>query len=550
MPKFPSAALGLDRSSSLLGLSLSLALWPIASGAQGVPPIPRFIEETDLAGLQSRFEGEGEFVVGGGVATFDCDGDGLAEVYVTAGVNKAKFYRNRSERGGALKLVEERSGLELTGAIGAYPLDVDGDGNADLIVLRVGEVQVFRGLGNCKFERASDAWKLRTGNGWHSAFAATWERGATWPTLAIGTYTDRSKPEFPWGSCTPGLLIRPAASGPGFADPLPLAPGHCALSMLFSDWGRSGEPALRVSNDREYYKGGQEQLWKLAPGQAPALYTEAEGWKPLQIWGMGIASHDLDGDGFPEVFLTSMSDNKLQTLEKAPGGTPRPTYADVAYKRGVTAHRPYVGGDIHPSTAWHAQFADVNHDGLADLFIVKGNVSTMPDFATLDPNNLLLQQPDGRFVEVGQQAGMASFKRGRGGMLVDLNGDGLLDMLVVNRWDKAQVWRNVGAGTADKPLPMGHWLQLRLKQPGANRDAIGAWVEVDLGGRIVREELTVGGGHASGKLGWMHFGLGAATSVKLRVQWPYGDWGPWQTVAADAFYVVDKAAGVSAWKAP
>ena len=515
--------------------------------AQATPLVPRFVEETDLAGLQSRFEGEGEFMVGGGVASFDCDGDGLAEVYVTAGVNKAKFYRNRSARGGPIKLVEERSGLELTNAIGAYPLDIDGDGNADLVVLRVGEVQVFRGLGGCKFERASDQWKLRTGNGWHSAFAATWERGASWPTLAIGTYVDRSKPEFPWGSCTSGMLIRPAAAGPGFADPLSLAPGHCALSMLFSDWNRSGAPALRVSNDREYYKGGQEQLRKLAPGQAPALYTEAEGWTPLQIWGMGIASHDLDGDGYPEVFLTSMSDNKLQKLQS---GAAQPTYSDLAYKLGVTAHRPYVGGDIHPSTAWHAQFADLNHDGLADLFIVKGNVSTMPDFATLDPNNLLLQQPDGRFVEVGQQAGIASFRRGRGGMLVDLNGDGLLDMIVVNRWDKAQLWRNVGAGTADKPAPMGHWLQMRLSQGGANRDAIGAWVEVDLGGRVIRQELTIGGGHASGNLGWMHFGLGAATRVKLRVQWPFGDWGPWQEVAADGFYRVDKALGASAWKAP
>ena len=522
------------------GATLSVA-------AQTATNIPHFIEETDLAGLQSRFDGEAEFLVGGGVASFDCDGDGLPEVYVTAGVNKAKFYRNRSVRGGPLKLVEERSGLELTNAIGAYPLDVDGDANVDLVVLRVGEVQVFRGLGGCRFERANERWKLRSGNGWHSAFAATWERGARWPTLAIGTYVDRSKPEFPWGSCTPGLLIRPAAAGPGFAEPVSLAPGHCALSMLFSDWGRSGEPALRVSNDREYYKGGQEQLWKLAPNQPPALYTELEGWKPLQIWGMGIASHDLDGDGFPEVFLTSMSDNKLQTLE---AGAARPSYVDTAYKRGVTAHRPYIGGDIHPSTAWHAQFADLNHDGLADLFIVKGNISAMPDFATLDPNNLLLQQPDGRFVEVGQQAGINSFKRGRGGMLVDLNADGLLDMLVVNRWDKAQVWRNVGAGTADKPLPMGHWLQVRLSQAGANVDAVGAWVEVDLGGRVIRQELTIGGGHASGHLGWMHFGLGAATRVKLRVQWPFADWGPWQEVAADGFYKVDKERGTSAWKAP
>jgi hypothetical protein len=517
--------------------------------ADAPPAVPHFVEETDTAGLQSRFEGEGEFVVGGGVASFDCDGDGLPELYVTAGVNKAKFYRNRSTRGGALKLAEERAGLELTNAIGAYPLDIDNDGHTDLVVLRVGEVQVFRGLGACKFERANDAWNIHTGNAWHTAFSATWEKGQSWPTLAIGTYVDRGKPEFPWGTCTPTLLLRPAPTGKGYAAPVALTPGHCALSMLFSDWGRTGEAALRVSNDREYYKGGQEQLWKMSPGQPPTLYTAEQGWKPLQIWGMGIASHDIDGDGRPEIFLTSMSDNKLQTL--MPGAT-QPTYTDIAFKRGATAHRPYVGGDVHPSTAWHAQFVDVNNDGYADLFIVKGNVSTMPDFATLDPNNLLLQQADGHFVEVGQQAGIASFRRGRGGIVADLNGDGLLDIVVVNRWDKAQLWRHVGAGTADKPLPMGHWLQLRLRQAGANRDAIGAWVEVDLGGRIVREELTVGGGHASGNLGWLHVGLGEADAdaVKLRVQWPHSDWGPWQAVRADNFYLVDKERGVSAWKAP
>ena len=321
--------------------------------------------------------------------------------------------------------------------------------------------------------------------------------------------------------------------------------------MLFSDWGRTGEAALRVSNDREYYKDGQEQLWKVPPGAAPSLYGPADGWKPLQIWGMGIASHDLDGDGKPEVFLTSMSDNKLQKLETGARG---PSYVDIAYKTGVTAHRPYVGGDVHPSTAWHAQFADVNHDGFADLFIVKGNVGLMPDFATLDPNNLLLQKADGKFIEAGQQAGVASFRRGRGGMLVDLNGDGLLDMIVVNRWDKAQLWRNLGAGTPDKPVALGHWLQLRLSQPGGNRDAVGAWVEVALGegagARVIRQELTLGGGHASGHLGWMHFGLGTAEKVRLRVLWPFGEWSVWQVVNADSFYTVDKTRGASLWKQP
>jgi hypothetical protein len=95
---------------------------------------------------------------------------------------------------------------------------------------------------------------------------------------------------------------------------------------------------------------------------------------------------------------------------------------------------------------------------------------------------------------------------------------------------------------------MGHWLQLRLKQSGGNRDAIGAWVEVDLGDKVIREEITIGGGHASGHLGWVHFGLGAAKDVKLRVQWPHAGWSEWQSAAADNFYLFDKEAGVTPWK--
>ena len=155
----------------ILACLLAGTVAPLAL-AQPTPPIPRFIEETDTAGLQSRFEGEGEFMVGGGVAVFDCDADGLPEVYVTAGVNKARFYRNRSARGGALKLLEERSGLEITNAIGAYPLDIDGDGNADLVVLRVGQVQVFRGLGGCRLmitDSVPRSWPNSSSNSWRGS---------------------------------------------------------------------------------------------------------------------------------------------------------------------------------------------------------------------------------------------------------------------------------------------------------------------------------------------------------------------------------------------
>ena len=528
----------------------------LAGSLAAAPALPHFVDETDAAGLQSRFDGDWEYMVGGGVAALDCDGSGLPSLFVAGGANRSKFYRNRSARGGALRLVAERSGLELTSTLGAYPVDLDGDGQLDLVVLRVGETVLMRGLGDCRFERANERWAFQGGNEWTTAFSAAWLDGDARPTLAFGTYIDRGRQEFPWGSCTDNVLVRPARGTDGalrFEPPQPLRPGFCALGMLFSDWNRSGRPALRITNDREDYMGGQEQLWRIAADAEPRLYGPADGWRPLQVWGMGIASTPLDDSPYPAYFLTSMADNKLQALA---GDATKPAYQDIAFARGVTAHRPYAGGDVHPSTAWHAQFADVNNDGRPDLFVVKGNIGQMPDFAMLDPSNLLLGTPEGRFVEAGDAAGLRNYQRGRGGLLVDLNGDGLLDAIIVNRWDRARLWRNVGAGTAQAPAPMGHWLAVQLRQGGGNRHAVGAWLEVEAQGRVQQIEQVVGGGHASGTLGTLHVGLGDAAKARLRVRWPGNRWGsdegvgPWFEVDADRMVIVDREKGLVPWPQP
>lgn len=523
---------------SLLPVLVALAmLAPPAASAQDTPVIPRFVDETASAGLDATFSGEWEFMVGGGVAVFDCDDDGFQDVLIAGGERPASFFRNAARQGGTLRFERAASGLELRQTAGAYPLDVDGDGHVDVALLRVGENVLMRGLGGCRFERANEAWNFHGGDAWSTSFAATWEEGSTWPTLAVGNYIDRDEEAFPWGNCSDNWLHRPAADGPGFAPPVPLVPSHCALSMLFTDWNRSGTPALRVSNDREYYKGGQEQLWRVEPGRPPSLYTAEEGWKRLRIWGMGIAGHDLTGDGYPEYFLTSMADNKLQTLSSS--SVEGPSYEDIAYARGVTAHRPYTGGEVKPSTAWHAEFADVNNDGRADLFVAKGNVWEMPDFARRDPNNLLIQKADGTFEEAGERAGVASMRTGRGGALADFNLDGRLDLVVVNRNEPVELWRNVTEG--------GGWIAARLQQGGPNRDAIGAWLEVRMDGRVQRREITVGGGHAGGQLGWIHAGLGDAEQADIRVIWPGGDVGDWQPVAAGSFYLVSRGAVAEVW---
>ena len=512
--------------------------------AEAIIPIPSFVEETASAGVDSTYAGEWQYMVGGGVATFDCSDDGFPDMLLAGGEQPAKFYRNKSTRGGPLQFEEQQSGLELDSVTGAYPLDIDSDGVTDLVLLRVGEAVVMRGLGACRFERANETWGFDGGDAWWTAFAATWERGADWPTLAIGSYIDRNRDIDPWGSCTDNWLHRPkAVDGKGearFDAPLALEPSYCPLSMLFTDWNRSGTPSLRMSNDREYYRGGQEQLWRIEPGKPPALYTSEDGWKPLKVWGMGIAGQDVTGDGYPDYFLTSMADNKLQTFTSAPDGAPRPDYKDIAFARGVTAQRPYTGGDVRPSTAWHAQFEDVNNDGRFDLFIAKGNVSEMPDFATNDPNNLLIQDGDGKFTEAGDKAGVASMAVARGAAMPDFNLDGLPDLVVVNRGQPAQVWRNT------TPNP-GHFVGLRLLQDGANRDAVGAWLDVRCGDMVVGREITVGGGHASGQSGWWHFGLGESPEAEVRVTWPDGTSSDWQRLDGDNFYVLERGKPAELW---
>ena len=70
-----------------------------------------------------------------------------------------------------------------------------------------------------------------------------------------------------------------------------------------------------------------------------------------------------------------------------------------------------------------------------------------------------------------------------------------------------------------------------------------SWVEVRVGDAIARREVTVGGGHISGELGWQHFGLGTADAADVRMTWPDGTVGPWQHVTADQFLNVDRASG-------
>jgi hypothetical protein len=476
---------------------------------------PRF-ENLSATLPPHSYTGGWEHFVGGGVAVFDCDGDDLPEIAAAGGTSPAILLRNQ----GDMRFETDPAFPDILETTGLYPLDIDGDSWLDLFVLRVGANQVLRGGPDCSFTDATAALGIDPGDAWSTAFTAWWE-DADHPVMAVGNYVDRTDPDGPFGACDDNQLLWPEESEVRPLDPLEgsdplwietryrgeaLAPGFCPLSMLAARDAR-GRMTLRISNDRQYYvRGGQEQMWDIPDRR---FLTEEDGWPRVSLWGMGIASRDLDGDGRDEVMLTSMGDQLLQMAQ------PDGTYVPAPFDMGTYAHIPYTGDDGRPSTGWHAEFGDIDNDGRPDLFIAKGNVDQMPGNAMHDPNNLLMQQADGSFVETALEAGVATRDRSRGAALADLDLDGRLDLVVVNRRAPLELYRNVTEGT-------GHWLTVALTQPGGNRHAIGARVTVEAGGVRQSQQLTIGGGHAGGEALPLHFGLGTAETASVTITWPDG----------------------------
>ena len=158
---------------------------------------------------------------------------------------------------------------DLTAVNGAYPLDIDGDGHRRpgrppgrreraaarprRLPLRAGRTRPGRFDGGARLD---DRVQRHLGG----------RRGAADPGRRQLPRARRGGPAETY-DCDDNELVRPKADGHRLrAGRLALTPGYCTLSMLFSDWDRTGRRDLRVSNDRHYYVDGEEQLWRVATG--------------------------------------------------------------------------------------------------------------------------------------------------------------------------------------------------------------------------------------------------------------------------------------------
>ena len=138
------------------------------------------------------------------------------------------------------------------------------------------------------------------------------------------------------------------------------------------------------------------------------------------------------------------------------------------------------------------------------------------------PNALFLNMGDGTFSDVSEASGANDPGTGRGVAHGDFNGDGLLDLFVVNmgtrdgKPGKARLFIN----TSDND---NHWLRVVPRGTESNRFGIGTRIVVTAGGISQVREMGASQSHISNSVVPAHFGLGDAETVDvIEVYWSSG----------------------------
>jgi hypothetical protein len=244
---------------------------------------------------------------------------------------------------------------------------------------------------------------------------------------------------------------------------------------------------------------------------------------------MGIDFEDYDNDGWPDIVVTDLSNQRYALYRNERDGT-------FSY----ATQRTGVGRITFPYSGWGVKFFDFDNDGWKDLIVAQGHVldtieKSAPQLRYLQPP-LLLRNVNGRFEDVSALSGDV-FRQpwaGRGLAVGDIDNDGDLDVVIATNNGTVHVLRNEGGNAA-------HWLQLLLVGHESNRDAIGALVRITTpSGRSQWQTVSTSGSYLSASDRRVHFGLADQTSADVEIRWPSGAVQNLDHVKADRRLVIEE----------
>jgi enediyne biosynthesis protein E4 len=496
----------------------------------------------------------------GGVAVFDYDGDGRFDIFQVCHCAPGSFTEPAPDRlfrqqpDGTFKEVPGAAGLNDPGfGHGVAVGDVDNDADLDVYITNYGPDAFYRNEGNGRFVNetaaagfADDNWSSSAGfldydrDGYLDLYVVNF---ATFdPTKRCVVGDDPNDVDY----CGPhefeGILdTLYHNNGDGtFTDVTTKAgivnPGR-GWGLACADLTGDGWCDVYVANDEE-----PAQLWV---NQQDGTFDDEAVLRGCAYnaagrveAGMGVGIADVDGDQRFDLLKTHIA-GETNTLYLS-GGSDE-LFTDSTATAGMgSVDRPYTG--------WGCGIFDFDHDGNLDVAVANGRVTKgVPHpnaklgkfwnrFA--EPNLLFAGNGRNQFENVSSRAGSFGSEPliSRGMASADLDNDGDIDLVVQHMDNTLRVYRN------DAPPVGAHWLIVRTLT--GRRDAYGAEVTIEAGGRKILRLAHPAYSYLASNDPRAHFGLGEVNQIdSLEVAWPSGRRELFESPSVDRVIIVTEGEG-------
>jgi len=536
----------------------------------GLPFHARLTDVAASAGLREPvIYGESDRVdyiietMGAGIAFLDYDNDGWLDIFVLSGRRldgvpegaTNRLYRNN--RDGTFTDVTAKAGLARSGwAYGVTVGDYNNDGFEDLFITYWGQNVLYRNNGDGTFTDVTrEAGLLAPG--------PRWGAGCTWVDydrdghldLFVANYLKFDFKTIPrtgqdvncnWKgipiNCGPrGLppethcLYRNNGDGTFTDVTVPSGigkvTGSYGLTAVAADFDDDGWPDIYVACDstpsllfRNHHDGTFTE-----EGLERGIALNEDGQEQA---GMGLAVGDFNLDGRLDIFKTHFTEDTPVLYSNRGKGV----FEDVTIRAGLGVETRFI--------CWGAGLADLDNNGLPDIFVVCGSVypeveKKYPEYPHRMPRFIFRNLGGGKFEQLIEEAGpgVAALHASRGCAFGDFDNDGDLDVLIMNINEPPSLLRNDLSGD-------DHWLKVKLAGTKSNRSAIGARVTASYGERRQLQEVLAQCSYLSVSDRRLHFGLGAAASADLTVRWPNGLVETLSNVGCDQLVVIREGEGI------
>lgn len=521
-------------------------------------PVMRFTDVTREAGVRFHHENGargGKLLpetMGSGCAFFDVENDGDPDLFLinampwpqdprSQEMPTSALYRNNGS--GRFEDVTKAAGLAVTlYGVGVATGDFDNDGYVDVFITAVGENRLFRNLEGtfqdvtaaAGVAGAADAWSTSAAFfdadldgdldlfvcnyvGWSKELDEQLDFRLTGIGRAYGPpndfpgtqpyfYRNQGNGKFRDATKEAGFLVH-GTSGEPIAK---------ALAVLPIDADRDGHTDLFVANDTVrnfFYRSRGDGTFEEHGSEFGVAYDR----NGSATGAMGVDAAYYRGDSTLGIGVGNFS-GEMSSLYASTDDSL--LFTDETINEGI-------GPVSRKLLSFGLFFFDADLDGRPDILQTNGHLEeeihqVQPSQNYRQPSQLFWNRgPEalGAFVPVpGEKTGdLAKPVVGRGAAYADIDLDGDLDVVITQVADRPLLLRNEqGLGH--------HWLRLKLVGTRANRDAIGAWVEVEVGGTVQRQQVQPTRSYLSQVELELTFGLGTSPKADVvRVGWPGED---------------------------